>query len=165
MEQETRTIGNFADFRASLIEDYKKAKQQWIDQNNDPREMDEIEAEIHLLECRHVEKQLGKVLLPLGVKIYNGILTSQRAWKEAELARLEVLRKEGMSYSERMQKINPERLQRVLAVDKGDITLNDIELKPIEQWLEPITGYDRLKEVGVTEFVTRNFSFMFNIKK
>lgn len=186
MEKHQETTGNpFAAMRDDMIAEYEKARNEWIeftsqiDSRTDGPEkivmvkeglklmdkMDEIEAEIHTLECEQVEHQLGKTLLQLGVACYNTMLANQRAWKEAELARLDDLRKKGVAYQERMKQINGERIKSILAVDKGDISLKDIELKPITQWLEPITGYNKLKELGVTEFVRRNFSFIYNVKK
>lgn len=181
MEQEKTKTGSFVDFRAGMVEDYYLAKQRWIDATEATGdnssietlkanmalydEFEALEAEIHEYECIHVEKQLSGALLPLGVKVYNEMLAHGRAWKEAELARLEEMRKQGISYKERMEKINVRRLKTVLVVDKGDITINDIEMIPVAQWLEPIVGYDRLKKLGVTEFVKRNFNFMFNIKR
>lgn len=185
MELHQETTGSFASFRDSLIEDYRAAKQAWLDYSTETEKvtdekerakriinslmlmdkMDEIEAELHELECEQVQHKLGNHLISLGVECYNTILANQRAWKTAELARLDDLRKNGVSYHERMKLINAERIKTILAVDKGDITTKDIELKPIKDWLDPIKGYDKLKELGVTEFVRRNFSFIYNVKK
>ena len=185
MEQEKETTGSFTAFRDSMVADYEEAKKRWVEYSDETEKFpegaekmqrirenirlydiaDAIEKEIHVLECSHVDRQLSKVLPAMGVKHWNSILQSSRAWKEAELARLEDLRKQGVSYKERMNQINAARLKRILAVDKGDITLHDIELRPVEGWLWPIKGYNKLKEVGVTKFVESNFSFMFNVKK
>lgn len=183
METETaEIIGNFTEFRNSLIEDYKIAKQNWLDYSNQITESDDkdekvreslrligkmevISDDIFELEAKQIENQLGKVLVSIGLNYWNTTLQNARAWKEAEIALLDDLRKKGVSYQERIKKINPERIQNVLAVDKGDLTLQDIELKSFESWLEPIYTYDKLKKLGVTKFVEENFSFMFLIKK
>lgn len=181
MTQENQATGNFGDFRPALVESYHLARQRWVDatefldgsasidtMKSTSALYDEFEAlgdELHALDCQHVEKQLKEALIPLGVKIYNDILAKSRVWKETELARLDEMRKDGVPFKERMDKINARRLQSILLVDKGDITARDIELRPAAAWLAPLVGYDRLKEQGVTDYVTRNFSLMFNIKK
>ena len=177
MEQEKETTGSFADFRQTLLEDYFAAKEKWekfgeITKANVKDnfrlydKMMELEEEIHRLECAQVRKQLGKAIPPLILKLWNETLAHSRAWKEQELAKLEDLRKKGVSYQERAKIINTGRLERLMRFDNGkDVTFADIDIVPVEGWLVPITGYDSLKELGVTEFTRKNLHMMFKIKK
>lgn len=176
MEQEKETTGNFAEFRAILLQDYFAAKENWekfgdVTKDNVKENfrvydrMMELETEIHRLDCAHVEMQLGNVIPPLIVKLWNEVLSHSRAWKEQEMVKMEDLRKKGVSYQERLKLVNVGRLERFMRFDNGkDVTLADIEIVPVSGWLEPITGYDRLKELGITEYTKRNLHKMFKTK-
>lgn len=165
----TTPTGSFADFRADLLAELEEMKQKSLEIDNPTAqvvltyldELERLEAEIHQIECQQVDKQLGQILPQMICKIYNQGVAERTAWKAQELTRLEEMRKNGVSYHERMKTVNSARLERIIANDTGEITVNQVKMLPTAEWLYPISGYDRLKELGVTEFVNRNYFLMF----
>lgn len=169
MEQVT-TIGSFVDFRAGFIQERDQLHQEWMKCEGDIKERlkfyDKYEekcAEIKELEAEQIAKQLGDVLAPL---IHLQLESEKkRAIEKLEelFTEYEELRKKGVSFAERAKLIDQTRVDNLSVIAKQVIP-NKIEVLHPREWLEFGGGYDRLKELGITQFVKLNFKFMYDNK-
>lgn len=178
-------IGNFLDFRQSLIEEREETKSKWsafvesidampdgTEKNQAIREslnlyddFEEAEKRVHDLECQHVMHQLGSVL----PKVLADVLNSSRDWSKKRLDEMfveyEDARKKGVPFAEREKMIDSKRVAMMKKfANEPDVRPSDIILRPAQYWLPEGTGYDKLKELGVRKFCELNAMFMYDLK-
>lgn len=162
-------VGSFTEQRERLIAEYRNVYSLWqsaVDSGDTGQiglydSWVDIEQKIHVLECEHIEKTIGKVIKKVVFEILQDINEAQTLWKEQELLKLSDLRKKGVSYQEREKLVNMGRLERLARCLKtAPKSMSGFELNPVCYWLPPIVGYDRLKLLGITEFARRNLFLM-----
>jgi len=174
--------GDFQDFRAMLKEQFQSVYDDWsakmekIDgmTTKEKRavfalfdEWDALEQQIHQLECEQVNSKLGAVIPPLVCNALNDVRKYARNKVDKMYADFEELRKEGMSFKEAFDELGMEKIERMgyeKWLAEPPHTIENTVIRPAQYWLSPGNGYDKLKEMGIKEFVKRNSMFMYDNK-
>lgn len=180
MSQEPVKISSFQEIRADLIKQHQEKKDIWTlavdacDGSADSvkqtlvlmDDMDAVEAEIHELECRHIEKTVVPHLKPLILKHEREFQLTLKQKHEAGWAEIEALRKNGAPFKKIDEEVKKRRLDGITGLlREREITLNDIILRPVSFWLSPVIDYDKMKELGIEDYVRQNSYLIYELRE
>ena len=174
----TQMTSDFYDFRSAMKEEYQEVYDKWsslmetMESNTDEQKREsiklldewmEMEINIHQMECDYVNAKLGAVIPQMVCKLRNELKADARERANKKYLEFERLRKDGVSFKEAYEQAGMKKVDREGYADwlnEPVHTLENTNVLSAENWLDEGTGYDKLKEIGITEFVNRNFMFM-----